>query len=60
MEVVKYALELGDNFQKLCKHLFDPETGVLAKVQSQLEVSGRVNTLLSERLTALEKGQNMN
>ena len=59
-DLVNYAIDLGENFEKLNNRLFDPENGIIAKLQSQLEISARVNSLLSDRLVCLEKTQNQN
>lgn len=55
--VVAYAI---DSLEKLNSNLFDPENGVIARLQSQLSVSSRVNSLLSKRLLRLERSNNMN
>ena len=56
----EYAVNLGNSFQSLTKNLFDPETGVIARLQSQIAVSARVNAVLSERLLRLERETNRN
>ena len=58
--VIEYAVALGKNFESLHEQLFDPEKGVIAKLQSQLEISSHINSLLSDRLQRLEKNQNLN
>ena len=59
-KVIDYAVELGKNLQALTTHLFHPENGVISKLQSQLEVSSRVNALLNDRLLRLERNNNLN
>ena len=56
-KVVAYAI---DSLEKQNSNLFDPENGVIARLQSQLSVSSRVNSLLSKRLLRLERSNNMN
>ena len=48
-----------DSLEKLNSNLFDPENGFITRLQSQLSVSSRVNSLLSKRLLRLERSNNM-
>ena len=59
-QLLDYAVDLGKSFETLSKRLFDPESGIIAQLQSQIAVSSRVNAILSERLPRLEKNTNMN
>ena len=59
-DLLNYAVKLGANIQLLSKKLFDPESGVLAKLQSQIAISSRVNAVLADRLLRLEKENNRN
>ena len=59
-ELLDYAVELGNNFKVLTDKLFHPETGMIARLQSQIAVSARVNSVLSDRLLRLERNSNMN
>ena len=59
-QLLDYAVDLGKSLETLSKRLFDPESGIIAQLQSQIAVSSRVNAILSERLLRLEKNTNMN
>ena len=59
-QIIDYAIGLGDKYENLCQRLFDPQTGVIVKLQSQLQVAGQVNAVLNDRLVRMERNINRN
>ena len=50
-----YAKNLTKTFNSFYQHLFDPDSGVIAKLQSQLNVSQRINETLMHQLHTVER-----
>ena len=59
-QVTEYAIKIGENYEKLYEQLFNPESGVVAKLQSQLIVASKVNEVLNDRLVRVERNTNLN
>ena len=54
-EAKAYARTVTKSLQTFYQHLFDPDTGVITKLQSQLQVSQRINETLLRQLSDVER-----
>ena len=54
-EAKTYAKDLTANFSNLLESLFKPESGIIAQLQSQLNVSQKVNQTLLDQLQRVER-----
>ena len=60
INLITYAKDLGNSFIELKKYLLDPDTGIITKLQQQLELSQAINKSLLRQLSAVERQSIMN
>ena len=54
-DMVKYAIKITSAYEFLHDKLFNPESGVIAKLEEQIESSKRTNQFLIEKINSLER-----
>ena len=55
INLIMYAKEVSNSFRDLKNYLLDPETGVITKLQQQLEISQAINKSLLRQLSLVKK-----